>query len=586
MAEPTVSGGGTAPAVAAPVVGGDARARGAGAVAASRRKLDALTALRFFAAAFIVIEHAAPSFNVQHALPVGFSGGQGVTFFYVLSGFILTYSYPALDGSGVRRFYAARIARVWPMHLAAIALLILLIVVGQNIPLDPPVVILNVFLLQTWVPIPHVYGSFNPIAWSVSVELFFYACFPLLLRNWRRTWAIKLAVTFLMLVGMVALYNYGRRFLPPDADVSGVVYINPLARLFEFTLGIATAHLWMGLRDRVRMPRLAGTAVELAVIWVAFSFGTHTGPWSLLLQPLPFVGFGGLVWLVNGGIVVLPLAVLVLVFALEIGWLSRLLAFAPLVLLGEISYSIYLTHATFLGYYITHQELFRALPDDWLWPAYWVVVVAACFVFWSLIELPCRRAIMAWYDRHFSREAVRRRPVAAMSGTPASPWLRRMAATRGVQATAVALLLAVSLAAVVRASDISPSVEGRTRTDTGMQWAIYINGNDANAVGPIPVARTAPFPVVSGWAVDRTNGRTAEGVLLSIDGAITVPMHGAQASAEVMKQLNDARYFRAGFKGTLPVAQLAPGDHVVTLRILSRDGRTYYESRKFGIRVL
>ncbi len=65
-----------------------------GAVPLHRKKLDSLTSLRFFAAALVVVGHVSPLFRVHYSLLNGFLGGQGVTFFYVLSGFILTYSYP------------------------------------------------------------------------------------------------------------------------------------------------------------------------------------------------------------------------------------------------------------------------------------------------------------------------------------------------------------------------------------------------------------------------------------------------------------------------------------------------------------
>lgn len=549
-----------------------------GATAHTQKKLDALTTLRFFAAAFIVIGHAAPTFNVHYKVLDAFLGGQGVTFFYILSGFILTYVYPSLDRAGMQRFLVARLARIWPMYLAAIALLFLLIVFKANVTLDPVVVILNTFMLQSWVPVPHYYVSFNPIAWSVSVELFFYVCFPLLLWRWQRTWAVKLVVTFAMLCGMIALYNYGLRFLPKGSDVTGVVYTNPLARVFEFTIGVAIANIWMFARHRVRLPRSVGTVLELAAGGLVYFVGLHTGPWATRLQPLPFVHFGGLVWLVNGGLVLLPLALLVLVLALETGWVSRLLSLAPLVLLGEISYSIYLTHFTFVAFYGSHQDLFRVIPDSWLWPAYWAVLIASCYAFWALIEIPCRRGIVRWYDRRFS-ERPTRRPAA-----PARQWYVRLATAPTTRGALVAVLLVASLLGVARASAPPQSVAGLTRMDVGTAWAINISGADPNTTSPIPIAR-GTTPAVVGWAVDRANARNARGVLLSIDGTTNVPMRYGLANPGIVQAFNDPRYLRAGFSGTLPVAPLAPGDHVVTVRVLNLDGRTYFESHKFGITV-
>src|SRR5580765_5922555 len=92
----------------------------------SPKKLEVLTSLRFFAAALIVVQHSRGSFGLPEQWGEPFMFDQGVAFFFVLSGFILTYVYPSLDTFGRRRFVLARIARVWPAHVAALILLLLL----------------------------------------------------------------------------------------------------------------------------------------------------------------------------------------------------------------------------------------------------------------------------------------------------------------------------------------------------------------------------------------------------------------------------------------------------------------------------
>src|SRR6266576_619369 len=91
---------------------------GADSLEAEPRNIRSLTALRFFAAAMIVVFHSNGTFWTARDV-VWLS--QGVTFFFVLSGFILAYVYPRLDdATAVRRFLILRIARIWPGHLAAI----------------------------------------------------------------------------------------------------------------------------------------------------------------------------------------------------------------------------------------------------------------------------------------------------------------------------------------------------------------------------------------------------------------------------------------------------------------------------------
>lgn len=141
------------------------------------QKLDALTALRFFAAAMIVIGHAHPLFGslgIADAAPLE----QGVSFFFVLSGFILAYNYPVLAGrAAVRRFWLARFARIWPLHAVMLILWIALIFNFDRQSYFPGAeglarLAANVLLLQAWVPLSGWSPSFNGVAWSLSAEFF------------------------------------------------------------------------------------------------------------------------------------------------------------------------------------------------------------------------------------------------------------------------------------------------------------------------------------------------------------------------------------------------------------------------------
>lgn len=77
-------------------------------------KLDQLTSLRFFAALMIVIHHSTGLFGIKN---ISFHIGQGVSSFFVLSGFILSYVYPKLENwYEIKKFWKARIARLWPAH--------------------------------------------------------------------------------------------------------------------------------------------------------------------------------------------------------------------------------------------------------------------------------------------------------------------------------------------------------------------------------------------------------------------------------------------------------------------------------------
>ncbi len=122
---------------------------------------------------------------------------QGVSFFFVLSGFILTIVYPTLPKHQIKQFYLARFARIWPAHIAA--LIFFLMLLHNKLPATISqliILITNITLIQGWIPDIDYYFSFNAPSWSISTEAFFYLCFPLLILRWRQTWPYKLFIIF------------------------------------------------------------------------------------------------------------------------------------------------------------------------------------------------------------------------------------------------------------------------------------------------------------------------------------------------------------------------------------------------------
>ena len=88
--------------------------------------IDGLTSLRFFAALAIVFHHARGLVFPDSFMP-GVPLAAGVSFFFVLSGFILSYVYTGrLEKVGLYNFYTSRFARLWPAHIFTFALVLAL----------------------------------------------------------------------------------------------------------------------------------------------------------------------------------------------------------------------------------------------------------------------------------------------------------------------------------------------------------------------------------------------------------------------------------------------------------------------------
>jgi peptidoglycan/LPS O-acetylase OafA/YrhL len=142
-----------------------------------------LTSLRFFAALLVLAHH-------YFGFMAGFSG---VTFFYVLSGYILTVNYADRVGSWreVKLFWWKRFARIYPTHLLVLAAAIPF---GSSLSVLP----INLLLLHSWVPVQSVFFSFNGPSWSISNEAAFYGVFP---------WLVLLATPRRLLVWGAGLFT-------------------------------------------------------------------------------------------------------------------------------------------------------------------------------------------------------------------------------------------------------------------------------------------------------------------------------------------------------------------------------------------
>lgn len=344
-------------------------------------RLDALTGLRFVAAAMILIHHSA---YLGVTVP-DFKFGHGVSFFFVLSGFILAYAHPRLDGwRATGRFIANRLARIWPAHV--VTLVAAVVIFSQP---TGPHTLANLLLVHGWVPSSDFYFSHNAVSWSISTEMGFYLAFPLLIHKWRSTWAWKLALVAVMSVASIRavdIFDLGSFSGEPRVTGHGLVYVTPVGRLLEFTVGIACCSAYRWLRPRVPAAGLAYSYAEIAA--VAFFLYTASGAFAGLFWTNAGPGFRE--WL-NGSSSLPSCAVLVTVFAFGRGDISRVLKTRVFQFLGEISYSLYLCHM--LVFLYAYWNL-RAPEPAFVSVALPIAISLACAAFlWRYVEVPARDAV-------------------------------------------------------------------------------------------------------------------------------------------------------------------------------------------------
>ena len=310
-------------------------------------------------------------------------GHLAVAYFWVISGFVFAHVYLG-DPAARERFWSARIARLWPLHLLTLAVVVVLqgaytaqhghaFVFGPN---DLVHFVLNLFMVQSWGLQKGM--SFNGPSWSISIEILAYAVFWALLpslRERRRAWALTFALAAL---------------------AAGLGVLQP-----GFKLWSCLAYFFVG----------AGAYFVMLRGWSKPWLPGAIGGCGLLLA----MAFDRVAMLdfPQGALWVLAL------FALAL-WVDRLdrhdrLAFGKR--LGDASYGTYLWH---FPIQLTMVLVLDALPGGRALSQHWEVLaiylaaaVAAGFASHRWFERPAQRAVFAAAARYGrSRQATAYSPAA------------------------------------------------------------------------------------------------------------------------------------------------------------------------------
>ena len=358
-----------------------------------KTKIDQLTSLRFFAAFMIVIHHSQGLFGIK---PTGINFGQGVSFFFVLSGFILTYVYPILDTRNeIWLFWKARIARIWPAYFVGFLLVFWLLGSGW----DNKTAIAYVLMVQAWIPYSKYYFSYNAVGWSVSTELFFYTMFPILIYKWDKTWLMKIIfsaaalITLMLISNLLRLPDYG----DPRKGEEGLLitkhsllYISPLSRIFEFVFGMCLARGWQKIDGRSSF--FSATIYEIGAVTLCALSMYYMGSIAALSN-IPLLSPSLSEWMIHAGSM-FAFALLIYVIARGNGAVSKFLALPALVTLGEISFSLYIIHQILLNFYANNITEFPHIKNSIAFFIYLIILLLSSYLMWSWVELPARRLIV------------------------------------------------------------------------------------------------------------------------------------------------------------------------------------------------
>lgn len=303
-------------------------------------------------------------------------GYLGVTFFFALSGFVLTWS-----ASGRRLpaavFYRRRFARVYPLHLVT-AVLAGLAGILYGVADGPATWAAVLLLVQSWVPDRDVFFGLNSVSWSLSSEAFFYAVTPVLLVAWSRSSLRRIWTVVALLAGTVLAASVAAVSVDPVLDLA--VWVSPWYSVVGFVGGMAVA-LTLQRGEGRSWPSLRTASGALVAAVGVVLLGSWNDSWPRSLATL----------------VVLPAILLVLGAAAraELSGQRSWLSHPWTVRLGTWSFALYLLH--FL--------LMHAISRVWRAPAleglpavlgllgFVVLATAAAAVAYTVVERPAERRL-------------------------------------------------------------------------------------------------------------------------------------------------------------------------------------------------
>ncbi|WP_454878406.1 acyltransferase family protein [Serratia inhibens] len=353
-------------------------------------KLPSLTGSRFWAALLVFLFHSSlPSDlapfsdpTIQHIFTVivGKAGWLGVSYFFILSGFIMVWS--ARDNDTVGDFYLRRFAKIYPMHCLTWAIAF---IIGAMSIYQYKLWASNLFLLNTWVDDVRYFFVGNRPSWSLCIEAMFYLSFPFLFRIMK---AIPekfdllglTVVTAASLLVQTYIYlwvepNQMMKAFPISQQHFWVSYIFPPSRIFEFLAGMFAARLLMNGRALV-LTKTASFAL-LAVAYIGAMYLPYQFSMSVVF--------------------IIPVCLLIISMAGDdLKNRNTLLNTKTSVWLGEISYSFYMVHFLVLFYFLnlTAGRKFN-LPEGIALIAVALVLSVSCASFlYSYFEVPMMKLIL------------------------------------------------------------------------------------------------------------------------------------------------------------------------------------------------
>ncbi len=370
--------------------------------------LPALTGIRFFAIFHIFLFHLWSLYwsekpegmesmlmafdNAPKTLGVFMSNGWiSTSLFFLLSGFILAYLYWGEDGQLIttrRRFWILRFARIYPIHLIVMLILLTMQVpwhLSQGMPLSTliPSAIASLALLQAWVP-PWI-PLWSWPTWTISALVFLYLIMPWLMKVLSRLSHRQMIIALVAMpfVSIIPTLGYAARMAmgaPWSMNVEMFVANTPLFWVPYFAAGMLMTRLFSLSRFKPGPTNRSWFAWGDFAFIVVIAIGCTPG----IEQPLKFF--------IRQGLLMPLFIVMVLDLARGRGLMARFFSLPGMGFLGETGYSIFIWQGFVLISMFVSLAINPAIGPYQLWIALVLIMVLAIPSTY-LVEKPIARTI-------------------------------------------------------------------------------------------------------------------------------------------------------------------------------------------------
>lgn len=351
-----------------------------------------LTFTRFIAATLIVFFHYHNGIfttNIHFIESIKSHLNLGVSYFYVLSDFVMMLAYGNKHLISAKEYYVNRFARIYPLHIFSFILVIIVSILISinyleyyNFP-KTSIILQYIFLIQSWFPQNAL--SINTASWSISVEFFFYVCFPFLFNYFIKKYSIRKITFYILSFWLLSQIIFNWFYFSPyytEEAVTGYsiehmfLYFNPILHLNQFCIGL-----------------LFG---KYCITYYHKHKGNYN--WAIVLL---FIFTCILVYVLrdiflHNGLIAINFAILIYLISINESRITQFFRKKVFIHLGEISFAMYLLQQPI---YDICKKIFKITIDTIQYERYFlflfsfIVLIISSHFTYKWIEIPLKNKI-------------------------------------------------------------------------------------------------------------------------------------------------------------------------------------------------